>query len=171
VSAGREPAWVRHAVWWHVHPLGFTGADTTGADHRPARRLAQVADWLDYAVRLGANGLALGPVFASSTHGYDTVDHLRVDPRLGDDADFDDLVAWAHARGLRVLLDGVFNHVGRRHPAFAELLARGDAASRADWFVPTGESGPDGRRRYATFEGHSTGSSPSRTRIPPSLTT
>ncbi|MCK9894116.1 alpha-amylase family glycosyl hydrolase [Frankia sp. AgB32] len=154
MNADREPAWVRHAVWWHVYPLGFTGADTTGADRRPAHRLRQLVDWLDYAVRLGANGLALGPIFASSTHGYDTLDHLRIDPRLGDDADFDDLVAQCHARGLRVLLDGVFNHVGRAHPAFVELLDRGEAAPHADWFVPTGGSGADGRRRYATFEGH-----------------
>ena len=64
-------------------------------------------------VALGASGLLLGPVFASTTHGYDTVDHLRIDPRLGDDSDFDDLVAEAHGRGVKVLLDGVFNHVGR----------------------------------------------------------
>ena len=62
-------------------------------------------------MNLGASGLALGPVFASQTHGYDTTDHYRIDPRLGDERDFAGLAEAAHARGLRVLLDGVFNHV------------------------------------------------------------
>jgi cyclomaltodextrinase / maltogenic alpha-amylase / neopullulanase len=107
-----EPDWVHHAIWWHVYPLGFTGAE---ADARPevVHRLAQLEPWLDYAVRLGASGLALGPVFAAETHGYDTVDHYRIDPRLGDAGDFARLVEAVHGRGLKVLLDGVFNHVGR----------------------------------------------------------
>ena len=97
--------WVRHAIWWHVYPLGFTGAHPDrgdGADHS----LRRIVGWLDHAVALGANGLLLGPVFASATHGYDTTDHLRIDPRLGSDADFDALVAEAKGRGLRILLDG-----------------------------------------------------------------
>jgi cyclomaltodextrinase len=112
-GAPREPRWVSHAVWWHLYPLGFTGADTTGRRRQPIRGLAHIVQWLDYAVRLGTSGIALGPVFASATHGYDTIDYYRIDSRLGDDADFDRLVSQAHERGLRVLLDGVFNHVGR----------------------------------------------------------
>jgi len=154
VTNVQEPDWVRHAVWWHVYPLGFTGADTAGAERGLGRGLAHVGDWLDYAVRLGVNGLALGPIFESTSHGYDTVDHLRIDARLGGDAAFDDLVAQARERGLRILLDGVFNHVGRAHPAHAETLARGSGAPRAAWFVPTGQTTPDGSPRYATFEGH-----------------
>src|SRR6188508_613052 len=100
--------WADHAIWWHVYPLGFTDALHAG----PGHRLGQLVDWLDYAVELGASGLQLGPVFASGSHGYDTVDHFRVDPRLGDDADLVALVDAAHRRGLRVVLDGVFNHVG-----------------------------------------------------------
>ncbi|WP_421743360.1 alpha-amylase family glycosyl hydrolase [Cellulomonas sp.] len=108
-----EPDWVRHAIWWHVYPLGAVGAypgEPPGPDEHRLRRLVS---WLDHVVTLGASGLLLGPVFASTTHGYDTVDHLRIDPRLGDDEDFDALVAEAHGRGVKVLLDGVFNHVGR----------------------------------------------------------
>lgn len=109
--------WTDHAIWWHLYPLGFTGAEsaaTPGVVHR----LPQVENWLDYAIDLGCSGLLLGPIFASETHGYDTVDHFRVDQRLGDDADFDRLIAAAHARGLRVALDGVFNHAARSftHP-------------------------------------------------------
>jgi cyclomaltodextrinase len=151
--APAEPAWVRHAVWWQVYPLGFVGADTTGADLTPAHRLSHLEDWLDHAVRLGASGLALGPVFASSTHGYDTIDHRRIDPRLGDDADFDHLVAAAHGRGLRVLLDGVFNHVGRDFPAFRRVLAQGADAPEVDWFRPS-RPGQGTEHGYATFEGH-----------------
>lgn len=118
-----EPDWVRHAIWWHVYPLGFTGAEPA-ARPEVVHRLGQLEPWLDYAVRLGASGLALGPVFAAETHGYDTVDHYRVDPRLGDAGDLARLVDAAHGRGLRVLLDGVFNHVGRSYVR-QELVGRG----------------------------------------------
>ena len=73
-------------------------------------------------------------MFASETHGYDTVDHFRIDPRLGDDDDFDALVAAAHDRGLRVLLDGVFNHVGRGLPGVRAVLAEAGRRRTAAWF-------------------------------------
>lgn len=139
-----ENEWVRHAVWWQVYPLGFAGAYPEH-DNGGLRRLDA---WLDYAIELGASGLLLGPIFAAETHGYDTVDHLRIDPRLGDDDDFDALIAAAHERGLRVLLDGVFNHVGRGHPAFQDVLAHGEAAATARWFRRRGADG------FVTFEGH-----------------
>jgi cyclomaltodextrinase len=145
-----EPAWVEHAVWWQVYPLGFVGAYPAG--HGDGR-LSRITAWLDYAIELGASGIMLGPLFAAETHGYDTVDHFRIDPRLGDDAEFDALVAAAHERGLRVLLDGVFNHVGRGHAAFQAVLSQGREAPTASWFRLTW---PPGRREpdYATFEGH-----------------
>ncbi|WP_369138566.1 alpha-amylase family glycosyl hydrolase [Modestobacter versicolor] len=149
------PEWVQDAVWWHVYPLGFVGAERElPADGAVTPRLRRLTGWLDYAVELGANGLALGPVFAASTHGYDTVDHRRIDPRLGTDADFDALVAAAHDRGLRVLLDGVFNHVGREHPAFRAVREQGPSAPTAAWFRLRWPHGPDGEPEYDTFEGH-----------------
>ena len=147
------PGWVQDAVWWHVYPLGFVGAEREATDV-VTPRLGRLTAWLDYVVALGANGLALGPVFAASTHGYDTVDHSRIDPRLGDDADFDALVAAAHERGLRVLLDGVFNHVGREHPAFQAVLEQGPDAPTAGWFRLRWPAGRDGAPEYDTFEGH-----------------
>lgn len=151
--------WVRYAVWWQVYPLGFVGA-WPGAQ-RPAagageHRLRRLEGWLDYVVELGASGVALGPVFASETHGYDTVDYLRIDPRLGDDADFDALIAGAHRRGLRVLLDGVFNHVGRGHPAFRAVLEQGPSAPTASWFDLSWPAPwrPGVEPAYTTFEGH-----------------
>jgi cyclomaltodextrinase / maltogenic alpha-amylase / neopullulanase len=144
-----EPDWVHHAIWWQVYPLGFVGAWPARDDGADPHRLRRLEEWLDYAVELGASGLALGPVFASETHGYDTVDYFRLDPRLGEDADFDALVAAAHQRGLRVLLDGVFNHVGRGHPAFQAVLSQGADAPTASWFRLRWP-GPS----YDTFEGH-----------------
>jgi cyclomaltodextrinase len=155
VTAVAEPGWVEHALWWHVYPLGVVGAPQS-ADGALVHRLPHLIAWLDYAVELGVSGLALGPVFASQTHGYDTVDHFAIDPRLGTDADFDALVKAAHDRGLRVLLDGVFNHVGRGHPAFRAVVEQGPDAPTAGWFRlswPTPWA-PGVEPRYDTFEGH-----------------
>jgi cyclomaltodextrinase len=155
---GRD--WVRHAIWWQVFPLGFVGAEPAlgdaGIDDRVHHRLDRVIAWLDYAVELGASGLALGPVFAAETHGYDTVDHFRVDPRLGDADDLARLFEAARARGMRVLLDGVFNHVGRAFPAFARVLEQGPGAPEAGWFRLSRPDGatPGTEPAYDTFEGH-----------------
>jgi cyclomaltodextrinase / maltogenic alpha-amylase / neopullulanase len=167
---GQVAAWAEHAIWWHVYPLGFTGAErealspreaTGGHGGSPTRetavrhRLPHLASWLDYAVELGCNGLLLGPVFAAESHGYDTIDHFRIDPRLGDDGDFDHLIAQARERGVRVVLDGVFNHVGRRFPAFvaaAAALAAGDTGPgtpAVKWFKRDAEAG-----EFTVFEGH-----------------
>ncbi len=129
--------WTDHAIWWHVYPLGFTGAERALADlsSEPQHRFEHLENWLDHAIELGCSGLLLGPVFASETHGYDTIDHFRIDPRLGTDEDFDQLIAAAHARGLRVALDGVFNHVARSF------------AGPHEWFRRTDEG-------LAYFEGH-----------------
>ena len=120
-----EPAWVEHTVWWLVYPLGFGGADTTGKDRSPGAGLLQLVRYLDYVVDLGTTGLALGPIFDSTSHGYDTIDHWRIDPRLGSGEDFDTLVRELRSRGLRLLLDGVFNHVGPDFPAPQGWLADG----------------------------------------------
>jgi len=149
-----EPRWARHAIFWRVYPLGFVGAfpqPAAGPAVPGEHRLRRVIGWLDHAVALGASGIALGPIFASSTHGYDTIDHLRLDPRLGDEDDFDELVGEAHRRGLRVQLDGVFNHVSREHPRVLAALADG-AGDPSAWFRVS--AGADGQPVLETFEGH-----------------
>lgn len=109
-----------HAVIWHVYPLGATGAPTRDwGEEAHAHRLPRLIDWLDYVVELGCDTLLLAPIFDSVSHGYDTLDHYRIDPRLGDEADFDRLIAECRSRGISVLLDGVFNHVAATHPMVA----------------------------------------------------
>jgi cyclomaltodextrinase len=139
-------SWSDHTIWWHVYPLGFLGAEREATDVGTSR-LGRLEPWLVYALELGASGLALGPVFASETHGYDTVDHFRVDPRLGTEDDLAALVEVAAAKGVRVLLDGVFNHVGRSFRHFTDVEQKGDTSPYADWFVPEGNG-------FRTFEGH-----------------
>lgn len=107
-------------IWWQVYPLGSTGApirDRAGDDS--GRRLRALESWLDYLIELGCNGLLLGPIFESKTHGYDTLDHFRIDSRLGTEEDFEALMQACNTRGIKVMLDGVFNHVSTDHPAVA----------------------------------------------------
>ena len=152
------PSWVEGRTWYHVHALRATGAADVNPDPTATvptgdglRRLLPI---LDHLVELGCAGLLLTPIAASSTHGYDTVDPLRVDPRLGDDADFDVLVAACHERDVRLVLDGVLNHVGRAFGPFEDVRAHGRASAYADWFrLDFDADGPDGFG-YRDFEGH-----------------
>lgn len=148
-----HPEWMDHAIWWQVMPLTSTGAPRELDPEAPVvHRLGRVEAWLDHAVELGANGIQLGPVFRSASHGYDTLDHFHLDPRLGADADFDHLIAQCHARGLRVMCDGVFNHVSREHPVVQRALAEGHdspAAALLDFRLAE-----DGKWYPQVFEGH-----------------
>ena len=143
-----RPGWVDHLIGWHVYPLGFVGAPTRLESQEVSHRLAHLEAWLDHAVALGCSGLALGPVFSSASHGYDTLDYFTIDPRLGDDDDFDHLLQAAHARGLSVLLDGVFNHVSRRNRIVQDAQSAGpdsDAGRMVRWCAG----------HLDVFEGHS----------------
>ena len=148
--------WVEHAIWWHVYPLGFVGAPIREPDVAPpgTARLDRLVPWLDHAVALGVNGLLLGPVFASTAHGYDTTDHFRIDPRLGGDDAFDRLLAACRERGLRMVLDGVFNHVGAAHPLARRALAEGPDGPYARWFRIDWDA-PGGPAAVG-WEGHAT---------------
>jgi glycosidase len=148
-------SWVDHVVWWQVYPLGFVGAEkeldqVAGEVHR----LPRLQGWLDHLISWGGNGLLLGPVFTSTTHGYDTTDYFAIDPRLGDDDDFDALVAACRAKGVRLLLDGVFNHAGRDFPPVAEALASGPGSAAEAWVAKLYDT--DGVITADYFEGHDT---------------
>ncbi|OFR53886.1 alpha-amylase [Propionibacterium sp. HMSC078F10] len=143
-----RPGWVDHLIGWHVYPLGFVGAPARLESQEVSHRLAHLGAWLDHAVALGCSSLALGPVFSSASHGYDTLDYFTIDSRLGDDDDFDHLLQAAHARGLSVLLDGVFNHVSRRNRIVQDAQSAGpdsDAGRMVRWCAG----------RLDVFEGHS----------------
>ena len=146
-----NPSWAGTAVWWSVYPLGACGApirqsDAPGVHHR----LGRLEPWLDHLIELGCNGLALGPIWASSSHGYDVIDHLKIDSRLGDDCDFDNLVAACRSRGIRLLLDGVFNHVSVEHSDVRTWLDPDDVSPGADLLLKDAHD-PAGLSR---FEGH-----------------
>jgi glycosidase len=146
---------VQHALWWRVYPLGAVGAvpePASGPAVPEEHRLLRLVPWLDHVVRLGTNAVALGPVFASEGHGYDTLDHRCLDPRLGEEGDLERFVESAHERGLRVQLDGVFNHVGRGHRLVQEALSGGPDSAAARWLRH--RKGPGGDLVLDTFEGH-----------------
>jgi cyclomaltodextrinase / maltogenic alpha-amylase / neopullulanase len=150
-----KPSWIQHAIWWHVYPLGFLGAPSRQESKEIHHRLPHLIEWFDYAVELGVSGLLLGPIFSASTHGYDTVDYFQIDPRLGDFDDFTAVIQAAHARGLRVLLDGVFNHVGSDFPKFQTALSSGAGSPESAWFrSKRSDQGSGADATYETFEGH-----------------
>ena len=119
-------------------PTRLRGAEKElGSFHGEVSRLPRLQGWLDHLISWGGNGPLLGPIFTPASHGYDTVDYFQIDPRLGDDADFDALVAACRDRGVRLLLDGVFNHVGREFPPVAKALAEGPGSAGGGLGVPT----------------------------------
>lgn len=146
-----NPAWIDHAIFWHIYPLGMLGADMTGQDHTPTHRLADLVGWLDYAITLGVNGLLLGPIFESRTHGYDTVDYFQIDRRLGTDDDLRRLIDEAHKRGIRVVLDGVFNHVSQDFWAFRQARDQGPDSPEATMFHLRWDGD---QMHHASWEGH-----------------
>ena len=138
-----SPDWVHDAIFYHIYPLGLCGApprnDFIAA---PSHCLERLCDWIPHIAELGCNALWLGPVFESSSHGYDTVDYARVDRRLGDAGQLRRFVEACHAQGIRVLLDGVFNHVGRDFFAFRDLREKGRDSRFASWFKEVDFSNP-----------------------------
>ncbi|MBT1182376.1 alpha-amylase family protein [Bifidobacterium sp. CP2] len=154
------PDWARHGIFWHVYPLGFCGCDIRPQGPREfhGRGLDALIPWLGYVRDLGASGLLLGPVFESATHGYDTLDHMHVDVRLGGDAVFDRLAEACRGMGLSIVLDGVFNHVSRSHPAVrAAIDEAAGTLSPADepWRgLVRASRDADGKPTLDVFEGH-----------------
>ena len=127
--------WAQEAVFYHIYPLGFCGApqknDYVSA---PVSRLTKILDWLPHLQAMNINALYLGPLFEAGSHGYDTRDYYTVDRRLGNNATLEEIVKILHQNGIRVILDGVFNHVGRDFWAFADVRRRGADSPYCDWF-------------------------------------
>lgn len=156
MSAG----WLDGRVTYQLHALRASGAADRNPDPRATEPidhgLRRLLPWLDQIADLGCGAVLLTPIFVSATHGYDTIDPFRVDQRLGDDADVDRFVAACHERDLRLVFDGVFNHVGRGFAPFQDVLRHGRASTEGDWFrLDFDDPGEDGDGfGYRTFEGH-----------------
>jgi cyclomaltodextrinase len=150
--------WSWDAVFYHIYPLGLCGAPARNDFAAPpTERLARLHDWIPHLERLGVNALYLGPLFESTAHGYDTADYYQVDRRLGGDHTLAALTGALRDRGIRVILDGVFHHVGRDFWAFRKLREEGERSEYRDWFVGVdfGRRSPAGDPfAYEGWRGH-----------------
>ena len=112
--------WAENSVFYQIYPLGFCGAPKEN-DGITVNRIAKVGQWAEHIRRLEADAVYLSPIFESDTHGYDTRDFRQVDCRLGTNEDFAAVCDTLHRAGIRVVIDGVFNHVGRGFWAFRDV--------------------------------------------------
>lgn len=127
--------WYNESVFYHIYPLGFCGAPKTNDfKAEPVERLGKIYDWIDHIKYLGVNSIYFGPIFESTSHGYDTTDYNVVDRRLGNNDTFIKLVKTLHENNIRVVIDGVFNHVGRDFFAFKDILLNGQKSRYCSWF-------------------------------------
>lgn len=151
-------SWFHHSVFYHIYPLGLCGAPRRNDfQSQPVERLEALYPWLDHIQALGANALYLGPVFESSSHGYNTADYYQVDRRLGTNATLAAFARELRRRGIRLVLDAVFNHVGRDFWAFRDLQTHLRRSAYRGWFAGLDFSrpGPDGDPfSYEGWSGH-----------------
>lgn len=131
--------WAYDSVFYQIYPLGFCGAPPEngtpeGRDASAPARIRKIIEWLPHIRALNANALYLSPVWESDSHGYDTRDFTRLDRRLGKNEDFAAVCRALHESGVRVVLDGVFHHVGRGFWAFRDVLEKREASAFCDWF-------------------------------------
>jgi len=127
--------WYEKAVFYHMYPLGMTGAPLENpADGPVTDRFSELDAWVPHMKELGCTAVYIGPLFESSTHGYDTRDFRQIDRRLGDNKAFAHFVEICHKAGIRVVIDGVFNHTGREFFAFQDILAHGSSSRYCGWY-------------------------------------
>ncbi len=148
--------WAYESVFYQIYPLGFCGAPLAN-DGVLSHRILKVKDWVPHMKRLGVDAVYFSPVFESDAHGYDTRDYRKIDVRLGTNEDFKEVCRFLHENGIRVVLDGVFNHVGRGFLPFQDVLRNRQGSPYVDWFyrIDFGGDSPyhDGLW-YEGWEGH-----------------
>lgn len=127
-------AWFDKALVYHIYPLGLTGAPKKNTYDDIRSRINDIAFWLEHIKEMGFNTIYIGPLFESSEHGYDTTDYKKLDSRLGVNVDFQNFVKKAHDMGMKVVVDGVFNHTGRDFFAFRDILINREKSSYTDWY-------------------------------------
>ena len=147
--------WFDEAVVYQIYPLGLCGAPE-GNDGVPQSRILRILDWVEHIKKLGADTVLFNPVFESDRHGYDTRDYFRLDVRLGTNEDFAKVCKALHDAGLRVMLDGVFNHVGRGFWAFRDVQEKKWDSPYKDWFHIDfgGNTDRNDGFWYEAWEGH-----------------
>lgn len=127
-------AWYDEAVFYHIYPLGLTGAPKQNPYGEPDHRLNTLLPWITHIKKIGCNALYIGPLFESVGHGYETTDYKKLDSRLGTNEDLAAFVAECHRQGIKVVLDGVFNHTGRDFFAFQDLKQNREQSAYKDWY-------------------------------------
>ncbi len=134
-------SWYNEAVFYHIYPLGLCDAPKENAYTAPVHRLNDALPWISHIKSIGCNAIYIGPLFESVGHGYETTDYKVLDSRLGDNADLTNFVAECHAQQVKVIFDGVFNHVGRDFFAFKDLQVNRESSAYRDWFCNVNFSG------------------------------
>ncbi len=147
--------WAYESVFYQIYPLGFCGAPYEN-DGKLAHRILKVKEWIPHIKKLGADAIYFSPVFESDTHGYNTRDYSKIDCRLGTNEDFKEVCEALHKEGVKVVLDGVFNHVGRGFTAFEDVLNNRENSPYKDWFHIdfNGNSGYNDGLWYEGWEGN-----------------
>lgn len=140
---------------YQIYPLGAAGAPFEN-DHILTHRLSRFENWIDHIEKLGMDTVLFNPLFESVSHGYDTIDYRKVDARLGDNDDLRHLVDALHEKGITVLFDAVFNHVGRSFGPFQDVLANRENSRYKDWFIVDfgGNNSYDDHLYYQNWEGY-----------------
>lgn len=147
--------WAYESVFYQIYPLGFCGAPFEN-DGIAQNRIEKVNEWIPHMVKLGIDAIYFSPMFESDTHGYDTRDYTKIDCRLGSNEEFAEVCKNLHEAGIKVVLDGVFNHVGRGFWAFQDVLKNRENSPYKDWFHINfgGNSNYNDGFWYEGWEGH-----------------
>ena len=127
-------AWYDEALFYHIYPLGLTGAPKQNPYGEPVHRLNTLYPWISHIRDIGCNAIYIGPLFESVGHGYETTAYKKLDSRLGTNEDLKRFVEECHRQGIRVILDGVFNHTGRDFFAFQDINRNRENSQYKDWY-------------------------------------
>ena len=134
-------SWYNEAVFYHIYPLGLTGAPKQNDYGEPVHRLNTLLPWIDHIKEIGCTALYIGPLFESVGHGYETTDYRKLDSRLGTNEDLSHFVAACHEKGIKVIFDGVFNHTGRDFFAFKDIQEKRQNSPYVNWYCNVNFSG------------------------------
>lgn len=145
--------WYDKSVFYHMYPLGLSGAEKFNDGITVTHRFRELEEWIPHMKTIGYNALYIGPLFESVGHGYETTDYKLVDRRLGDNEDFKHFVRLCHEQGVKVVVDGVFNHTGREFFAFKDLRMNKWDSRYKDWYCNVNFEGDDEFHDGFSYEG------------------